>query len=146
VDRSVYSAASGVARGGYILADAGKGKPEVILIGTGSEVQLCVKVHEQLKARGIGARVVSMPSWELFEKQELTYRETVLPPHIKARVTVEQGSVLGWDRYAGPTGAIIGMHTFGSSAPLKDLLTKFGFTPEKVLEAALNQIEQNKAS
>jgi transketolase len=146
VDRSLYSAASGVARGGYILADAGKSKPEVILIGTGSEVQLCVKVHEQLKARGIGARVVSMPSWELFEKQELAYRETVLPPHIKARVTVEQGSVLGWDRYAGPTGAIIGMHTFGSSAPLKDLLTKFGFTPEKVLEAALNQIEQNKAS
>lgn len=146
VDRGVYAAASGVARGGYILADADKGDPKVILIGTGSEVQLCVKVYEQLKARGIGARVVSMPSWELFERQEPAYRATVLPPHIRARVSVEQGAVLGWDRYAGPTGAIIGMHTFGSSAPLKDLLTKFGFTPEKVMEAALHQIEQNKAS
>lgn len=146
VDRTKYSPASGVARGAYILADADKGDPEVILIGSGSEVQLCVRVHEQLKARGIASRVVSMPSWDLFEKQDAAYRETVLPPHIHARVTVEQGSVIGWDRYAGNTGAIIGMHTFGSSAPLKDLLTKFGFTPEKVMEAALHQIEQNKAS
>jgi transketolase len=146
VDRSIYAKASGVAKGAYILADADKGDPQVILMGSGSEVQLCVKVYEQLKAKGIAARVVSMPSWNLFEKQDKAYRDTVLPPHIKARVSVEQGSVIGWDRYAGATGAIIGMHTFGSSAPLKDLLTKFGFTPEKVMDAALNQIEQNKAS
>jgi len=90
--------------------------------------------------------VVSMPSWDLFEKQDKSYRDTVLPPHITARVAVEQGSPIGWDRYAGPSGAIIGMHTFGASAPLKDLLKKFGFTPDKVVEAALRQIEQNKAS
>lgn len=146
LDRSIYAKASGVAKGAYVLADADKGEPQVILMGSGSEVQLCVKVYEQLKAKGIAARVVSMPSWNLFEKQDKAYRDTVLPPHIKARVSVEQGSVIGWDRYAGATGAIIGMHTFGSSAPLKDLLTKFGFTPEKVMDAALNQIEQNKTS
>lgn len=146
LDRSVYASAAGLARGAYILADAEKGEPQVILIGSGSEVQLCVEVYAQLKAKGIGARVVSMPSWDLFEKQDLAYRETVLPPQIRARVTVEQGTVIGWDRYAGSTGAIIGMHTFGSSAPLKNLLTKFGFTPEKVLEAAMKQIEQNKTS
>jgi len=145
-DRGKFAPADGLARGAYILADPDRGEPQVILIGTGSEVQLCVKVHEQLKARGIGSRVVSMPSWELFEKQDQVYRETVLPPQIRARVSVEQGSVIGWDRYAGATGAIIGMHTFGSSAPLKDLLTKFGFTPEKVLDAALQQIEKNKSS
>lgn len=143
VDRTKYAPAVGLARGAYILADCDNGNPQVILIGSGSEVQLCVNVHEQLKAKGFGSRVVSMPSWDLFEKQELTYRETVLPPQIRARVAVEQGSVIGWDRYAGSTGAIIGMHTFGSSAPLKDLLTKFGFTPEKVLEAAMAQIGQN---
>ena len=146
MDRSVYASAAGVARGAYILIDADKGDPQVILIGSGSEVQLCVKVHDQLKSNGIGSRVVSMPSWDLFEKQDAVYQETVLPPHILARVSVEQGSVIGWDRYAGSTGAIIGMHTFGSSAPLKDLLTKFGFTPEKVMEAAMKQIEKNKAS
>jgi transketolase len=146
LDRSRYAAADGLARGAYILADPDHGEPQVILIGTGSEVQLCVKVHEQLKSHGIGSRVVSMPSWDLFEKQDQIYRESVLPPQIRARVSVEQGSVIGWDRYAGATGAIIGMHTFGSSAPLKDLLTKFGFTPEKVLDAALQQIEKNKPS
>jgi transketolase len=144
LDRHKYAPAEGVSRGGYILADADRGDPQVILIGSGSEVQLCVKTHEALKAKAIGSRVVSMPSWHLFEKQDQTYRDTVLPPQIRARVSVEQGSVIGWDRYAGPTGAIIGMHTFGSSAPLKDLLTKFGFTPEKVLEAAMQQIEKNK--
>jgi transketolase len=142
-DRGKYAPASGLKRGAYILADPDKGAPQVILIGTGSEVQLCVKTHEALKARGIGSRVVSMPSWELFEKQDQDYRDTVLPPQIRARVAVEQASVIGWDRYAGTGGAIIGMHTFGASAPLKDLLTKFGFTPEKVLEAALHQIENN---
>ncbi|MDB5521093.1 MAG: tkt [Tardiphaga sp.] len=146
VDRTVYAKAEGLARGAYVLAGADDGEPQVILIGTGSEVQLCVQTYEALKQRGVGSRVVSMPSWELFEKQDRAYRDGVLPPHIRARVTVEQGSVIGWDRYAGLDGAIIGMHTFGSSAPLKDLLTKFGFTPEKVLEAALQQIEQNKAS
>jgi transketolase len=146
VDRTKYARAEGLVRGAYILADPMRGDPKVILIGSGSEVELCVKVHEQLEAKGIGSRVVSMPSWDLFEKQELSYRENVLPPRIRARVAVEQGSVIGWDRYAGSTGHVIGMHTFGSSAPLKDLLKKFGFTAEKVLEAAMQQIEQNKAS
>lgn len=144
-DRSLYGSAEGVARGAYILADS-DGKPDVILIGTGSEVQLCIGAYETLKARGIKARVVSMPSWDLFEKQDKAYRESVLPPQVKARVSVEQGSVIGWDRYAGSSGEIIGMHTFGSSAPLKDLLAKFGFAPDKVVAAALRQIEQNKAS
>jgi transketolase len=143
-DRSKYASAEGVARGAYVLADSDA--PQVLLIGTGSEVRLCVDAYEQLASRGIKSRVVSMPSWDLFEKQDKSYRDQVLPPQIKARVTVEQGSVLGWDRYAGPSGEIIGMHTFGSSAPLKDLLGKFGFAPDKVVEAALRQIEQNKAS
>jgi transketolase len=145
-DRSRYASPEGLARGAYIMADPANGPPQVILIGTGSEVQLCVAAFETLTSRGIGARVVSMPSWDLFEKQDKTYRDSVLPPDITARVTVEQGSVLGWDRYAGASGEIIGMHTFGSSAPLKDLLTKFGFTADKVLSAALRQIEQNKRS
>jgi len=143
-DRSKYGSVEGVARGAYVLADSDA--PQVILIGTGSEVQLCIDAHEQLASRGIKSRVVSMPSWDLFEKQDKSYRDQVLPPRIKARVTVEQGSVLGWDRYAGPSGEIIGMHTFGASAPLKDLLRKFGFAPDKVVEAVLRQIEQNKAS
>lgn len=145
-DRSRYASAEGLARGAYVMADPDSGPPQVILIGTGSEVQLCVGAYETLKSRGIGARVVSMPSWDLFEKQDKAYRDSVLPPDITARVTVEQASVIGWDRYAGSSGTIIGMHTFGSSAPLKDLLTKFGFTAEKVLSAALRQIEQNKRS
>jgi transketolase len=147
LDRSRYASASGVARGGYVLADSasGLGEAQVILIGSGSEVQLCVKAHEQLQSRGIGSRVVSMPSWDLFEKQDHTYRDHVLPPQIRARVSVEQGSVIGWDRYAGPSGTIIGMHTFGASAPLKDLLTKFGFTPDKVLQAALDQIQHHSS-
>ena len=120
------------------------GKPAVILIGTGSEVALCVEVYEALKRDGIAARVVSMPSWELFEQQDQAYRDSVLPPDITARVSVEEGSVIGWDRYVGSAGAKIGMHTFGSSAPIKDLLTKFGFTPEKVLAAAKEQIAKSK--
>ena len=116
----------------------------MVLSGTGSEGQLCVRTDEALKQRGIGARVVSMPSWELFEKQDKTYRDRVLPPHIRARVTVEQGSVIGWDRYDGATGTNMRMRTFGSSAPLKDLLTKFGFTPAKVLAAAKEQIATSK--
>jgi transketolase len=114
------------------------------LIGTGSEVALCVDAYEELKRDGIPARVVSMPSWELFEQQDQSYRDDVLPPEVTARVSVEMGSVIGWDRYVGATGVTVGMNTFGSSAPLKDLLTKFGFTPAKVLAAAKQQIEKSK--
>ena len=143
LDRRVYAPASGLARGAYTLADAEKGQPELILIGTGSEVQLCVKAFEQLKAAGIRARVVSMPSWELFEAQSQEYRDSVLPPAVTARLAVEQASTFGWERYVGSQGKIIGMHTFGASAPLKALQEKFGFTPERIVEEAkimLNRI------
>ncbi len=140
LDREVYAPAAGVAKGAYVLADANPGKPEVILMASGSEVQLCVQVYEALTREGVAARVVSMPSWELFEKQSQAYRDSVLPPSVLARVSVEAASVLGWDRYVGPGGAIIGMHTLGSSAPIKDLMKKFGFTPEKVLAAAKQQL------
>jgi transketolase len=133
-----------VARGAYVLADAPDGKPEVILIGTGSEVVLCIDAYEKLKAEGVRARVVSMPSWELFEQQDQSYRDAVLPPDVTARVSAEMGAVIGWDRYVGMTGAKLGMNTFGSSAPLKDLLTKFGFTSEHVLAAARQQIVKSK--
>jgi transketolase len=139
-DRTIYSSAAGVARGAYVMADAKRGKPAVILIGTGSEVALCVEVYETLSKEGVAARLVSMPSWELFEQQDQAYRDSVLPPALKARVTVEAGSVIGWDRYAGPDGARIGMHTFGASAPIKDVLKKFGFTREAVLTAARQQL------
>jgi transketolase len=142
-DRKRYAAAAGVARGAYVMADAGD-KPDVILIGTGSEVALCAEVHETLKQGGISARVVSMPSWELFEQQDQTYRDSVLPPDVTARVSVEAGSVIGWDRYVGMSGAKVGMHTFGASAPIEDLMTKFGFSPEKVLAAAKQQLAQTK--
>ena len=145
LDRSKYKSAEGVAKGAYILADAEDRKPQVILMGTGTELSLCVAAYEALKAEGIGARVVSMPCIELFQRQDEAYRDSVLPPAIKARVSVEQAAVMGWDKYVGATGAIIGMHSFGSSAPLKDLLKKFGFTPEKVLEAAKHQIAINRA-
>lgn len=135
-DRSKYSSAAGVSRGAYILADAEGGKPEVILMATGSEVYLCIEAYEKLKSEGVKARVVSMPSWELFEHQDDAYREQVLPAAITARVAVEQASVLGWARYAGSKGRIIGMHTFGASAPLKDLQKKFGFNPDAIVKAA----------
>jgi transketolase len=143
-DRTRYASAAGVARGAYVMADAAGGKPSVILIGTGSEVACCVEVYETLKQQDIPARVVSMPSWELFEQQDQAYRDSVLPPDVTARVSVEAGTVIGWDRYVGSTGARIGMHTFGASAPIKDLLTKFGLTPEKVLAAARQQIGLSK--
>jgi transketolase len=146
LDRERFASAAGVARGAYVLADAEGRKPAVILIGTGSEVALCAEVYETLKKDGIAARVVSMPSWELFELQDQAYRDSVLPPDITARVSVEEGSVIGWDRYVGMGGAKIGMHTFGSSAPIKDLMTKFGFTPEKVLAAAKEQIAESQKS
>jgi len=139
-DRSCYASAAGVAWGGYVMADAPDGKPKVILIATGSEVSLCVEAYEALKDEGISARVVSMPSWELFEKQDEAYRDHVLPPEITARVSVEAASVIGWDRYVGSQGAKIGMYSFGDSAPIKDLMAKFGFTSEKVLVTARRQI------
>jgi transketolase len=143
-DRSRYAPADGLAHGAYVMADAENGEPQVILIASGSEVQLCIDVYETLKREGIAARVVSMPSWELFERQDEQYRNDVLPPNITARVTVELGSVIGWDRYAGPSGTIIGMHTFGASAPIADLLRKFGFVPDKILQAAKNQIARTR--
>src|SRR6266403_852113 len=135
LDRNRYAPASGVARGAYILADAPGGNPEVILIGSGSEVSLAVQAHDQLLAEGIRARVVSMPSWDIFEHQTQQYRDSVLPPNVKARVAIEQGSTLGWERYVGQEGCIIGMHTFGASAPLKELQKKFGFEPGRVVGA-----------
>ena len=142
LDRTRYAPAAGLARGAYVLADAPGGKPAVVLIGTGSEIALCINAYEELKRQGIAVRVVSMPSWELFEQQDQAYRERVLPPNVTARVSVEMGSIIGWDRYVGMTGAKVGMNTFGSSAPLKDLLTRFGFTPAKVLAAAREQLAQ----
>jgi transketolase len=143
-DRTRYAPAAGVSRGAYVLADAPGDKPAVILIGTGSEVALCIDAYEDLKRDGVSARVVSMPSWELFEQQDQSYRDEVLPPDITARVSVEMGSVIGWDHYVGMTGAKVGMNTFGSSAPLKDLLNKFGFTAAHVLAAAKQQIAKSK--
>jgi transketolase len=144
LDRSKYASASGVAKGGYILADSSDGKPDVILIGTGSEVSLCVNAYEQLKTEGIKARVVSMPSWDIFEKQSDEYRKQILPPAVKARVSVEAASTFGWERYIGPTGVAVGMHRFGASAPIKDLQKKFGFTVDKVVAAARQAIAQSK--
>jgi transketolase len=135
-DRTRYASAAGVARGAYVLADAEGGRPEVILLSTGSEVSLCIEAFERLTADGIRARVVSMPSWELFEQQSQSYRDEVLPPEVVARVSVEQASTFGWERYVGPAGTMIGMKTFGASAPLKELQKKFGFTAEHVIEAA----------
>ena len=135
IDRTKYAAASGVAKGAYILAEAQGGKPDAILMGTGSEVSLCLAAHETLTSQGVKVRVVSMPSWDIFEHQSREYRDSVLPPDVTARVSVEQASILGWDRYVGSKGKIIGMHTFGASAPLKELQKKFGFQPDKVVEA-----------
>ena len=143
-DRTKYAAASGVAKGAYVLADAPGGKPDVILMASGSEVHLCVEAYEALKGQGIQARVVSMPSWDLFEKQDEAYRNSVLPPSVKARVSVEMAATLGWDRYVGATGEMIGMHRFGASAPLKDLLKKFGFIADAVVEAAKRAIARSK--
>ena len=139
-DRRKYASAAGAARGAYVMADAPGGPPEIILIASGSEVSLVVAAHETLMAQGIRSRVVSMPSWDVFEHQPPSYRDDVLPPTVKARIAVEQGSVLGWDRYAGAAGRIIGMKTFGASAPLKELQHKFGFEPERVVTTALEML------
>ena len=136
LDRTKYAPASGVAKGAYVLADAEGGKPEVILLATGTELQHVVAAHEQLKTQGIKSRVVSMPSWDLFERQDAAYKESVLPAAVTARVSIEMAATLGWDRYIGPKGKAIGMHSFGASAPLKDVLKKFGFGPEQVVAAA----------
>ncbi len=140
-DRSRYASAAGVARGAYVLADAAGGKPEVLLLSTGSEVSLCVEAYEQLAKEGVRARVVSMPSWEIFERQEKVYQESVLPPDVKARVSVEAATTFGWDRYVGPGGAMIGMHSFGESAPAKALFKHFGFTVDNVVATAKQQIQ-----
>lgn len=140
LDRTRYASVSGVAQGAYVLADAVGGTPEAILIGTGSEVHLCLAAYAQLTAEGVKVRVVSMPSQELFELQSAEYRDRVLPPHVTARVAVEQGSTLGWDRFVGSQGRVIGMQTFGASAPLQELQHKFGFTPERIVAAVKEQL------
>ena len=145
LDRSLYAPASGVAKGAYVLADARDGKPEVLLLASGSEVSLCVTAYEQLKAEGIKVRVVSMPSWELFEQQSPEYRESVIPAAVTARVSVEQAATFGWSHYVGPSGQRIGMKTFGASAPLKELQKKFGFTPEHVVAVAKEQLTKTGA-
>jgi transketolase len=140
LDRSKFAPTAGVARGAYVLADAPEGKPEVILIATGSEVCLAVEAHQELLTEGIRSRVVSMPSWEIFDHQPKEYQESVLPPNVTARVAVEQASTFGWERYVGCSGHIIGMKTFGASAPLKELQQKFGFEPERIVVAAKEQL------
>jgi transketolase len=140
LDRTRYAPASGVARGAYVLGDEPGGSPEVIVIATGSELSLAVQAHEQLLAQGVRSRVVSMPSWDLFDDQSQEYRDSVLPPEVKARVAIEQASTLGWERYVGSSGRVIGMHTFGASAPLKELQRKFGFEPERMVEVAMELI------
>ena len=140
LDRSKFASAKGVAKGGYVLADAPD--PKVILIASGSELHLAVEAWEKLSEEGIPARVVSLPSWDLFEAQDQAYRDSVLPPDNWNRVTIEMSATLGWDRYAGPTGTIIGIRSFGASAPLAALLDKFGFTLDKVLEAARAQAKK----
>jgi transketolase len=142
-DRRKYASAAGVAHGAYVMADAPGGLPEVILIASGSEVSLIVQAHETLTSRGIQSRVVSMPSWDIFERQPQSYREEVLPAAMMARIAVEQGSVLGWDRYVGPRGRVIGMKTFGASAPLKELDRDFGFEPERVVAVAMELLGRN---
>jgi transketolase len=143
-DRTKYASAAGVAKGAYVLADAEGGKPQVILMGTGTEVTLCVEAYEKLRSEGIRARVVSMPSWEIFEKQDQAYKSSVLPADVTARVSVEMSTPLGWERYAGPKGQMIGMHTFGASAPWKDLQKHFAFTADTVVTAARKAISESK--
>ena len=136
LDRTKYAAAAGLAKGAYVLADPPDHSPDVLLLSTGSEVSLCIEAYEQLKAEGIKARVVSMPSWELFDKQDSGYKDSVLRPNVTARISVEMAATFGWERYTGSRGRNIGMHRFGASAPLKDLLKYFGFTVNKVVQEA----------
>jgi transketolase len=138
LDRARFAPANGLAKGGYALNN--EPRPDVLLIATGSEVSLCVEALDQLTASGIKARVVSLPSWELFEKQPQAYRDSVVPPNVRARVCVEMGAAFGWEKYAGPTGAIIGMRSFGASSPVKDVTKHFGFTTDAVVAAAKKQV------
>ena len=142
LDRSRYAPAAGVARGAYVLADAPGSNPQIIFIATGSEVSLAVDAHEKLLAEGIRSRVVSMPSWDIFENQSQAYRDSVLPPGVKARVAVEQASTFGWERYVGREGRVIGMKTFGASAPLKELQKKFGFDPDHLVAVAKSLLQE----
>jgi transketolase len=136
LDRTRYAPAGGVARGAYVLGDAPGGNPELILIASGSEVSVAVDAHERLLAQGVRSRVVSMPSWDIFEHQSREYRDGVLPPNVTARIVIEQASTFGWERYVGTSGRVIGMTTFGASAPLKELQRKFGFEPDRVVAIA----------
>jgi transketolase len=140
IDRTKYAPAAGVAKGAYVLADATDRKPDVLLLATGSEVSLCLEAYERLKTEGIKARVVSMPCWEIFDDQPAEYRDSVLPPAVKARVSVEQASTFGWAKYVGAAGHSVGMRSFGASAPLKDLVKKFGFTTDNVVAVAREQV------
>jgi transketolase len=140
-DRNRYASAEGVARGAYVMADPPQGSPEILLIATGSEVALAIDAHERLLADGVRSRVVSMPSWDIFEDQTESYRDSVLPPRVAARMAIEQGSTLGWERYVGPAGKVVGMKTFGASAPLKELQRKFGFEPERVVDLAREMLQ-----
>ena len=145
LDRDRYAPASGVAKGAYVLAGAEEAAPAVILMATGSEVAPCVEVYERLTAEGVAARLVSMPSWDLFERQDQAYRDQVLPPAVTARVAVESAASLGWDRYVGSAGAVIAMRTFGASAPMKALDARFGFTPDHIHAAAKAQLDRARA-
>jgi transketolase len=142
IDRSRFASAEGLARGAYVLADADGGKPDLILLASGSEVSLCLEAYERLLEEGVPARVVSMPSWELFEQQSQGYQDSVLPPDVAARVSVEQASTFGWERYVSSGGTMLGMARFGASAPLKELQKKFGFTVEHVVEVARAQLDR----
>jgi transketolase len=144
LDRTRFAPAAGLARGAYVLAQNAGARAEVLLLATGSEVSLCVEAFDQLAKEGIQARVISMPSWELFEKQDQAYRDSVLPPDVKARVSVEMAATFGWERYVGSTGHSIGMHSFGASAPIKALLKHFGFTVENIVAAAKQQVQAAK--
>jgi transketolase len=145
LDRSKYAPATGLAQGAYVLGDAPGGKPDVILIASGSEVSLAVQAHENLLAEGICSRVVSMPSWDIFEHQTEEYQESVLPPEVEARVAIEQASTFGWERYVGAKGKVIGMHTFGASAPLKELQKKFGFEPDQIVSVAKELLRRKQS-
>jgi transketolase len=146
IDRSRYASAEGLRRGGYVIADPEDGDPEVILIATGSDVSLALEAHETLIADGVRSRVVSLPSFYLFDQQDQSYRDSVLPPEVTARVSIEEATTLGWERYVGPEGAMIGMHTFGSSAPLKDVLAEYGFTPDRIAETARSILGAKEAT
>jgi transketolase len=146
LDRSKYASAEGSRRGGYVLADPAEGDPELIIVATGSEVHLAVDAHERLKADGIRSRVVSLPCWEIFERQDQAYRDEVLPPALTARMAIEEGATLGWERWVGEHGVVMGMTTFGQSAPFKAVEAEFGFTAENVTKVARGVAERASAA